>query len=80
MPSCSLRLVARLAFGLVNNHPFVDGNKRVGVLAMLVTLLSNGVSVAATNDDVIELGFGLADGSLDTDAVIGWIREHSRQG
>ena len=58
---------ARLAFGLVNNHLFVDGNKRVGVLAMLVTLRGNGVAVEATDVDLVELGLALADGNMDTD-------------
>jgi len=68
---------ARLAFGLVNNHPFVDGNKRVDVLAMLVTLRGNGVAVEATDVDLVELGLALADGNMDTDAVIAWIGSHT---
>jgi len=58
---------------LVANHPFVDGNKRVGVLAMLVTLRGNGVVIETTDDESIELGFALADGRMDSDAVMGWI-------
>jgi|GEM_PF-186528 len=57
---------ARLAFGLVDNHPFADGNKRIGDLAMLVTLHGNAVPVAASQDELIELGFGLAQRCMDT--------------
>ena len=67
---------ARLAFGLVRNHPFVDGNKRVGVLAMLVTLEGNGVVLEVSDTDLIALGLGLAEGKLDTEEVAVWIRRH----
>ena len=68
---------ARLAFGLVNNHPFVDGNKRIGVLAMIVTLAVNGIVVTATNDDLIDLGFGLAEGRLTVEDVVDWVTSHT---
>ena len=69
---------ARLAFGLVSNHPFVDGNKRIGVLAMLVTLRGNGVAVPTTDDDLITLGMGLAESRLTTEDVISWVERSSR--
>jgi death-on-curing protein len=68
---------ARLAFGLVSNHPFVDGNKRVGVLAMLVLLGVNGVALAASDDELIALGLGLARGEIDTEGVFAWIEAHA---
>ena len=67
---------ARLAFGLTNNHPFVDGNKRIGVLAMLVTLRGNGIAVRTTDEDLIQLGIALAAGEMDTKAVTDWISQH----
>ncbi len=68
---------ARLAFGLVSNHAFVDGNKRIGVHAMLVMLAVNGIEVDATNDAVIELGMSLAQGSRDSEGVLQWIHAHA---
>ena len=62
---------ARLAFGLVRNHPFIDGNKRVGVLAMLITLEGNGIDMDVSDDDLIDLGLGLAEGRMETDEVVG---------
>ena len=68
---------ARPAFGLVDNHPFVDGNKRIGVLAMLVTLHGNGIPVAPSEDELIALGLGLAEGRLTVEDVLSWITEHT---
>jgi death-on-curing protein len=68
---------AKLAFFLINNHPFVDGNKRIGTLAMLVFLEINGIEVKCTDDELIELGLGLADGTVNNEDLLGWIIEHS---
>ena len=68
---------AKLCFGLVKNHPFVDGNKRIGVLAMLSFLEGNGIKIECTDDELIALGLGLADGSIDENAVLHFIIEHS---
>lgn len=67
---------ARLAFGLVANHPFVDGNKRVGVLAMLVLLDINSITVTTSDDELVDLGLGLADGTIDSGGVLDWIMTH----
>lgn len=68
---------ARLTFSLVNNHPFVDGNKRIGILAMLVFLEINGIEIICTNEELIELGLGLADGRISYDELLNWIIEKS---
>lgn len=68
---------AKLGFFLVNNHPFIDGNKRIGTLAMLVFLEINGIEIKCTDDELIELGFGLADGSVQNKDLLGWIIDHS---
>jgi death-on-curing protein len=68
-------MAAHLAFSLVKNHPFLDGNKRIGVLAMLVFLDINGIPVHCSNEELIKLGLGLAEGSIDETAVIDWIVE-----
>jgi len=67
---------ARLAFGLVKNHPFVDGNKRVGVLAMISFLELNGIKLTCTDDELIKIGLGLADGSMDEKILLDFIVEH----
>ena len=67
---------ARLMFALVSNHPFVDGNKRIGVLVMLVTLRLNGIALRYTQSDLIKLGLSAASGKLDYDAIYGWLTAH----
>lgn len=66
---------ARLAFGLVKNHPFADGNKRIGVLAMMTFLALNGVELSCTDDELITLGLALAEGSITDKEVLDWIVE-----
>lgn len=68
---------ARLMYALAKNHPFVDGNKRIGVLVMLVTLRLNGVHLRFTQAELTRLGLGAADGSADYGAILGFIREHN---
>jgi death-on-curing protein len=52
----------RLGFGLVSNHPFVDGNKRIGILIMLVFFEMNGILIDFTDDEVVDMALGLASG------------------
>ncbi len=68
---------AKLGFSLINNHPFIDGNKIIGTLAMLVFLEINGIEINCTDDELIKLGLGLADGSVNNMNLLGWIIDHS---
>ena len=67
---------ARLCHSLIANHPFADGNKRIGILAMLVYLELNGVYLEYTDEELIALGMGLADGSTDAQRLLLWIQDH----
>lgn len=67
---------ARLAFGLIRNHPFIDGNKRVGILAMLALLGINETTLAFTDAELESLGQGVADGTIATDEIQYWIETH----
>ena len=68
---------ARLGFSLINNHPFIDGNKRIGILAMLVFLEINGIEIICTDEELIELGLGVADSSVSYKDLLNWIIDHS---
>ena len=67
---------ARLAFALISNHPFADGNKRVGVLAMLMTLKLNDVTLRYTQQELIDLGLAAASGKAGYEEILGWILHH----
>jgi death on curing protein len=71
------RLAAAYAYGLVRTHPYVDGNKRVGFLAMVTCLETNGHQFSATDVEVVAEIVALAEGTLSEDALAHWIREHS---
>ncbi len=67
---------AKLGYYLINNHPFIDGNKRLGILAVLVYLEINGIEVTTTDEELILLGLGLADGSVSDKDLLNWLLEH----
>ena len=67
---------ARLGYSLISNHAFVDGNKRIGVYVMLTFLEVNGIRLDCTNEDVVKIGLGVADGSMDYESLLAWVREH----
>ena len=70
-------MAAHLAFSLIKNHPFLDGNKRIGIFAMMVFLKINGLPLACTDNELETLGWGLADGSIAEQELIEWIISHS---
>lgn len=70
-------LAAAYCFALVKNHPFVDGNKRVGFVALAVFLDLNGVRLAAPEAGAAIMVEGLADGSFDEAALAAWIRDNT---
>ena len=67
---------AALGFSLVLNHPFVDGNKRVGHAAMETFLLLNGWEIRASVDEQERVILQLAAGDLRRDQFADWIRAH----
>ncbi|MGV3205680.1 type II toxin-antitoxin system death-on-curing family toxin [Streptococcus suis] len=67
---------ARLCYSLVNNHAFLDGNKRIGVFVMIIFLEFNGIVLNQTDDEVVKLGIGVASSELDYDAILEYIRNH----
>lgn len=72
-------LAAAYAFGLVRNHPYRDGNKRIGFLAMVTFLGVNGYAFDATDADVVTRFVALAAGDVSEDELAAWIRECSRE-
>ena len=67
---------ARLGYSLVRNHSFSNGNKRIGILAMMTFLSVNGIEITCTDAEIVETGLALASGQMDYKALIAWLREH----
>lgn len=67
---------ARLGYSLISNHAFVDGNKRIGVYVMLTFLETNGIEISCTNDEVVEIGLGVASGKISYEQLLKWVKEH----
>lgn len=70
---------ARLGFSIIKNHPFLDGNKRIGILAMMVFLDINRIELSCSDEDIIDIGVGVASGKYDADYVIKWIITFSNE-
>lgn len=67
---------ARLGYSLISNHAFVDGNKRIGVYIMLTFLEVNGIRLECSNDELVKIGISVADGNMDYEELLEWVREH----
>ena len=67
---------ARLAFGLVKNHPFIDGNKRIGAHVMLVFLSLNGIELEYEQSELSGLFLSVAAGDGDYDTILQWLLVH----
>jgi death-on-curing protein len=70
-------LASAYGFGLVRNHPYRDGKKRIGFLAVVTFLGTNGHDLTATDAEGVTAGVTLAEGHLSEDALAAWIRQHS---
>ena len=67
---------AQLGFGLVCNHPFVDGNKRIGAHVMLVFLALNGIELSYTQQELIDIIFAVAADRANITDLLQWIIQH----
>ena len=66
---------AHLCYGIANNHPFVDGNKRAAVHTMLAYLMLNDVSINYNQDDLYNMGMAVAMGKMSCDEIVAWLRD-----
>ena len=72
------RKAARLCYGLIQNHAFYDGNKRIGIYVMLVFLELNGMAVDCSDEELIDLGLGVASGEISDEDIVLWILSHTK--
>lgn len=67
---------AHIGFGIIDSRPFIDGNERTGMLAMLALLEINGVSLHCGDDDILDVGRRLASGEMSEGQLFHWICAH----
>ncbi len=68
---------AALIESIVKNHPFVDGNKRVGYVLMRLLLLEKNMDIEATEEEKFQFVIGIASGNFDYNSILNWIEDHT---
>jgi death-on-curing protein len=67
---------AALLDALIRNHPFVDGNKRTGVVSAGLFLVRNGYAIAASNEELASFTLAYAQSQLSIDQIARWLETH----
>jgi len=67
---------AALIESIISNHPFVDGNKRIGYVLMRLYLLENGLDLNASIDEKYKFVISIASGEFQFDEILEWINNH----
>ncbi len=70
------RLAAAYAFGIVKNHPFVDGNKRMALVIAFAFLDVNGIEINASEEDAYQAFMDLASGRMSEEDLAAWIADN----
>jgi death-on-curing protein len=71
-------LAAAYGFGIAQNHPFIDGNKRTALASIIVFLGLNGMDLDAPQEAATAIVLSLAAGEITEDVLARWIADHSR--
>jgi death-on-curing protein len=71
------RLAAAYAFGIINNHPFIDGNKRTALVVAFSFLEVNGIEINASEEDAYRVFMDLASGRVSEEELAAWISDNS---
>ena len=69
---------SQLCYSLIENHPFADGNKRIGVYLTLLFLKINNIELSYTQKDLIEFGLNVASGNMARDDIKQWLINHKQ--
>ncbi|MBR1721907.1 MAG: type II toxin-antitoxin system death-on-curing family toxin [Treponema sp.] len=69
---------SQLCYSLVENHPFADGNKRIGVHLTLLFLQVNNVIIEYTQSELIDFGLNIASGKMNKDEIKKWLLNHRK--
>jgi death-on-curing protein len=72
-----MQKAAWIGYSLISNHPFIDGNKRIGIHIMLVFLSLNGIELNYAQEELIDIGLKLAAGKMKAEELIIWLNSHN---
>lgn len=67
---------ANICFAIIKNHPFIDGNKRLGIYIMLILLDHNNINIEFEQNELVGLGLGIAESRYDQKSIFNWIKKH----
>ena len=70
-----LEKAVRLGYDLVTNHPFVDGNKRIGILVMLTFLELNSIAVVFKDSEIVDMALGVASGTYKYENLLQIVKD-----
>lgn len=70
-------MAAAYCYHIIKNHPFIDGNKRTGILTALTFLEKNGISISATSDEIYMFALDVASSKITKDAASKFFMAHS---
>ena len=77
-PNCVDKAV-QLCYGLIKNHPFLDGNKRIALHSMLILISINGLKIEIAHDELIDIIFKVADGSFNSSDLLQLLKEKIKE-
>ena len=70
---------AAVAESLIINHPFVDGNKRTGVVVMIALLKEYNIHVKANNDSLYQFTISISTGEVKFDQIVEWLKPNTEE-
>lgn len=72
-----IKMAAAYGYHLCNNHPFIDGNKRIALVAMDVFLQRNGYEIIATEKETYKMMINLSSGNLSKEKLVHWLESNT---
>ncbi|MFC1239397.1 type II toxin-antitoxin system death-on-curing family toxin [Treponema vincentii] len=69
---------SQLCYSLIENHPFVDGNKRIGVHLALLFLKLNNIELNYSQQELIDFGLGIDSGKISKHGIKEWLIQHKK--
>ncbi|ADL41389.1 death-on-curing family protein [Caldicellulosiruptor obsidiansis OB47] len=71
--------IAVISYSIIRNHPMIDGNKRLGISVLLILCKLNNIILEYTREEAVDLAVRIAEGSIDIEDVVEWIKKHEKK-